>query len=265
MLSLPSFLRSLTLASATLLTTFAAEATDRFRYGDAKFGSAYAPSWIVGYGGIDFAKDAYYYYGGFDMAVRGDVRRSGMMLRGTIGFSDYDYASNAVAGSSVEGDFREISGSVGWKITRQYSSMSFYAGADYRNHSQDPEDSNAAVSGGKFGGVFSADYRFDNGRAYLTLEGLYATAFNSYRGTIRGGYTIESVTFGPEVALIGDDAFNAQRFGGFMLLRYKPDPKVQSGLLLSAGYQFVDDPDTNIQSYAGHEGAYLTANVAWPF
>ena len=265
MLSLPSFLRTITLASASLLTSFSAQATDQFRYGDAHFGSAYAPSWIVGYGGIDFAKDAYYYYGGFDMAVRGDVRRSGLMLRGTIGFSDYDYASNAVAGSSVAGDFREIAGSVGYKIARRHSSISVYAGGDYRNHSQDPEDSNAAVTGGKFGGVFSAEYRYDNGRAYLTLEGLYSTVFNNYRGIIRGGYTIESVTFGPEVALIGDDAFNAQRFGGFMLLRSKPDATVPSGLMLSAGYQFVDDPDTDILSYVGHEGAYLTANVAWPF
>ena len=264
MLSLPSFLRTITLASASLLASFSAQATDQFRYGDPKFGSAYAPSWIVGYGGIEFAKDAYY-YGGFDMSVRGDVRRTGLMLRGTVGFSDYDYSSNGAVGSRVSGDFREMAASVGYKFVQRHSSMSLYLGADYRNHAQTPEDLNASANGREFGGVLTGDYRYDNGRSYLTFEALYATAFDNYRATVRGGYTIENVTFGPEVAVLGDAEFNAQRFGGFMLLRTKPDAKVQSGLLLSAGYQFVDDPDTDILSFAGHEGAYLAANVAWPF
>ncbi len=265
MLSLPSFLRTITLASASLLASLSAQAMDQFRYGDPKFGSAYAPSWIVGYGGIEFAKDAYYYYGGFDVAVGGNVRRSGLMLRGTVGFSDYDYSSTGAVGTRVEGDFREMAASIGYKIVRRNSSMSFYAGADYRNHAQTPEDLNASANGREFGGVFTGDYRYDNRHMYFTFEALYATAFDNYRATARAGYTIENVTFGPEVAVLGDAEFNAQRFGGFMLLRTKPDPTVQSGLLLSAGYQFVDDPDTDILSFVGHEGAYLAANVAWPF
>ena len=197
------------LASAALLALPATA-------GGFDFGARNA-TWAVSYSGTDFAKDSNYSYAGLLMSTKRDLSKSGIMLHGGVGYGSYDYANPSVVGGVVDGDVVQLFGMVGYMFVRDGGSLGVYVGADYQDHDLSPADPSNQISGGEFGFKVAGDVRHVSDRHYMTLEGTYSTAFDTYWSRARVGLTVNRVTFGPEGLALGNSSFDAQRVGGFGL------------------------------------------------
>ena len=67
----------------------------------------------------------------------------------------------------------------------------------------------------------------------------YSTAFDSYWARGRVGLNRGHMTFGPEFIAMGNDAFDAQRAGGFVMFDVSLVPNMPIEVTLSGGYQFL--------------------------
>lgn len=230
---------------------------DRFDFG------ARNAKWAVSYSGTDFAQDSHYSYSGIVVSTQRDLSKSGIMLQGFVGYGSYDYSQPSLPGGTVDGDIVQLSGLIGYMFVRQGGSASVYVGVDYQDHDLSPADPANKVSGDELGFKIAGDIRHASDRHYLTLEGTYSTAFDSYWTRARVGLTVDRFTFGPEGLALGNDGFDAQRLGGFMIVRHQLTPSLPVELTLSGGYQFLDDTSSSGgSSFAGGEGAYGAVNFS---
>ena len=228
--------------------------------GGFDFGARNA-SWAVSYSGIDFAQDSHYSYSGILISTQRDLSKSGIMLHGFVGYGAYDYSQPSLPGGKVDGDIVQLSGLIGYMFVRQGGSVGIYVGVDYQDHDLSPADPSNQISGDEVGFKVAGDIRHTTNRHYLTLEGSYSTAFDSYWSRARAGLTFDRITFGPEGLALGNASFDAQRIGGFLLVRHQLTPRLPVELTLSGGYQFLDD-SVGSSSFAGGEGAYGAVNFS---
>ena len=231
--------------------------------GGFDFGARKA-SWAVSYSGTDFAKDSTYSYAGLLISTQRDLSKSGIMLHGGVGYGSYDYANPSVVGGTVDGDVIQLFGTVGYMFVRRGGSLGVYVGFDYQDHDLSPADPSNQISGGEFGFKVAGDVRHVSDRHYLTLEGTYSTAFDTYWTRARVGLTVNRFTFGPEGLALGNSSFDAQRVGGFMLIRHQMG-STPIELTLSSGYQFLDVSSATGGTFAGGEGAYGAINFSIVF
>lgn len=229
--------------------------------GDTYYGAT--PSWGVSYTGVDFAKDSVYAYTGLVGSFNRDLGKSGLVWQAFGGYGSYSYGNPSVAGGEVDGKLWQFSGLLGYLYARNNGSAAIYLGVDYQNHDLDPDDPSNKVRGNETGFKVAGDLRHADGRFYGTLEGLYSTAFNSYWTRGRVGFMAGRFAFGPEGALIGNEGFDAQRIGGFLMMSHDYRAYRPVELTLSAGYQFLSDEGS--ASTVGGEGVYGGINLSIVF
>ena len=220
----------------------------------------------VSYSGVDYVKDSYYSYSGVILSLQQDLSRSGFMVQGYFGYGSYDYDNPSVAGGNVDGDLVQLSGLIGYMLVRSGGSASIYVGVDYQNHDLDPADPSNDVSGSEVGFKVAGDIRHITDQVYFTLEGTYSTAYNSYWSRLRGGLNRGRFAFGPEVLVIGNESFDAQRIGGFAVARTHLLPNLPIEMTFSGGYQFLDSSGSGgAGSSGGGEGGYAAVNFSFVY
>jgi hypothetical protein len=233
--------------------------------GGLKDGGYYEqPTWIATYSGADFAKDSFYSYSGAVVSLQRDLSRSGFVFQGFAGYGSYEYGSSL---GTIDGDVSQLAASLGYLWVRPGAAFGIYLGADYTDHDLTPNDPFNNVSGDEVGFRVGADLRLVGPTHYISLEGYYSTAFDSYWTRARAGLNVGHFVIGPEAGALGNEGFDAQRLGGFVM--FKLDffgTRNPAELTLNAGYQFLSDDDNSFAaSSAGGEGAYGGFNLSFSF
>jgi len=225
-------------------------------------GQQQQPTWIVGYSGVDIAKDSHYFYTGALVALNRDLSKSGFVLQAFSGYGSYEYANPSVPGGRVDGDGVQLSAMLGYMFVGQAATLALYAGVDHQNYDLTPNDPSNRVSGSETGVRIGGDLRTTGNYHYASLEGYYSTAFESYWARARVGAKVDRFTFGPEGVMLGSEGYDARRLGGFVMTKLNLSPNVSSELTFNAGYQFVDQGQF---SSNGGEGAYGGMNLSFSF
>jgi hypothetical protein len=166
--------------------------------------------------GADFGPDSYFLYlGGVTALQNQDIRtQDGFLLRGSLGFGNYDYDTPAVPGGNVDSDVFSGDLMVGYGHHFGPHTLSFYAGGEFQNHDPSPNDPGNSVDGTE-GGV-KAQLELNAHPAencVLDLAGSYSTAFDSYWSRGFAGYDFGPVTIGPEIGFLGNEEWDQVRFG----------------------------------------------------
>ena len=225
----------------------------------------YEPTWIATYSGADFAKDSFYAYSGAVVSLQRDLSKSGFVFQGFTGYGSYEYDSPGVPGGRVDGDVTQLAAMLGYLWVRPGAAIGLYVGADYHNYDLTPNDPFSSVDGSEVGFRVGGDIRMIGERHYLTLEGYYSTAFDTYWSRARVGLNLGRVIIGPEAAAMGNVGYDAQRLGGFAMLKLDFfGTKNAPELTINAGYQFLRD-DAGVGSSVGGEGAYVGFNLGFAF
>lgn len=220
---------------------------------------------LVVVSGIEVVERGHESYTGLFYALNGDLDRDGIVLRMHGSYGDFDYRTGA---GKIDGDYWQGDVMLGYQWVRSGFDFGVYVGVDYQDYDLSPDDPTSDLRGDEVGFKVALDLESngnDNSPFYLAIRGDYSTAFDSYYALARVGYDLGRFTVGPEGWLLGDESGDAQRLGGFLKLDLPELGTVSSELLLSAGYQFVDDSNKKKGGNFGEEGAYATINFKTAF
>ena len=207
----------------------------------------------------DLAKDAFASSTALYFALNGDLAREGFVARLSVSTDSYSYDLPGDPGGDIDGDAWAIDAMLGYRWIRGDVASSLFVGAEHQDHDLSPNDPLNPVRGSETGFKVA----FDITKApsaysplYAELAASYSTAFDTYQVDGRIGYAFDRIIAGPEAWLLGDEASDAQRIGGFLKTTLPPllFSDVSTAVTLSAGYQFVDDDHG--RSTFGSEGAY---------
>ena len=211
----------------------------------------------VFFSGIDVVEGAEYFYDGVIVALNRDLTRDGWLLR-AYG-SRVDYESGSEDGRGWQGDVM-----LGYKFTRGPIWGSIFVGADYQNF-DNSSPATSEVQGTEWGLKVAGDLSTAYGSPiYANLSGSYSTAFDTYWVRLRAGVHRDNHTFGPEAIMMGNDSFEAQRFGGFITMHNLNPLRMRPfDLTFSGGYQF--NSDDSGPGTGGSEGAYGAIGFSFVF
>jgi hypothetical protein len=249
------------LAYATATPTLAGD----YKGGSMKdVGYVDQPTWIATYTGADFAKDSFYSYSGAVVSLQRDLSRSGFVFHGFAGYGSYEYGSSL---GTIDGDVTQLAAMLGYLWVRPGAAFGLYIGADYTDHDLTPSDPFNNVKGDEIGARIGADLRLIGPGHYFSLEGYYSTGFDTYWSRVRAGLNVGRFIIGPEAGALGNEGFDAQRLGGFVMFKLDMfGTRNPAELTLNAGYQFLSgDDDSFSASSAGGEGAYAGFNLGFSF
>jgi hypothetical protein len=237
----------------------------------------YGPTYShIFFSGGEVVKDSWETYSGGIFALNRDLSREGVLFRIMGAYGRYEYVDNCptclppAVGNQHDGKMTQGDAMIGYQWVRNTVEVGLYVGVDYINHDISPPDPNNPVSGSETGFKVAGEIETKTLQMglphYFFLEGSYSTAFETYYLLGRAGLNRNGTIFGVEGWLLGDETGNAQRLGGFVMFERNLRPDVLAEVVLSGGYQFVDDIDTKYcGSFFGSEGAYAALNVAFKF
>ncbi len=190
----------------------------------------------VFFSGVDVVEGAGYFYDGVIVALNRDLTRDGWLLRAYGSRVDYDARSRR---------WSRLAG-------RHHARLQIHPRPDLGKHFRrrrlsglrlTPIGSTSEVHGTEWGFKVAGDLSTAYGSPiYANLSGSYSTAFDTYWVRLRAGVHRDKLTCGPEAIMMGNDSFEAQRFGGFITLHdLNPFRMRPFDLTLSGGYQFNGD------------------------
>jgi len=166
--------------------------------------------------GVDFGPDSYFVYlGGVTGLSSQDIHtQDGWLLRGSVGFGNYDYDTVAVPGGNVDSDVRQGDVMVGYGHNFSNGRISAYLGGEIQNHDPSPNDPNNSVDGTQGGVKGQLELEAKPAQdVELWLVGNYSTSFDSYWTHGFVGYDFGPVTIGPELGFTGNEEYNQVRYG----------------------------------------------------
>lgn len=208
----------------------------------------------VAFWGFNAKEDAYYLYAGFVHALSGDIGQEGWLVKGVVGFGEYDYKSLAVAGGDVDGDTTQLEASVGYQMFTDAMRLSGYVGVVWEDHDLSPNDPTNSTQGDEFGVKLQAEaVTLASSPLYAGLMGSYASPNDGYWVRGRLGYRLGGIVIGPEGLLMGNDEYDGQRIGAFIGGFNLGSLNVS----LSGGYADVDGTQGNSSVYGAIDFSLL--------
>jgi hypothetical protein len=190
-----------------------------------------------------------------------DLWKSGVVFRLMGAHSLYSYPEGLAA--RIEGREWQGDAMIGTHYVDAKFHTAAYIGFDYQNHRLTPNDPTNPVRGNGYGFKVAAEYETDDSLPYyLSLEGAYSTAFETYHAQARVGLRRNKVVVGPEAGILGDKTGDAYRVGGFVT--FEPTRRLE--LSMSSGYQFVEDKDSGGGATSTRSpGAYGRLGISFGF
>ena len=253
------------LAIATATPTLAGGGGGGYKDG----GYVEQPTWIATYTGADWAKDSFYTYSGAVVSLQRDLSRSGWVFQGFAGYGSYEYHNPSISGGRVDGDVSQLAAMLGYLWVRQGAAFGLYVGGDWTDHDLTPRDPSNSVRGSEFGLRVGGDLRLVGPGYYFSLEGYYSTAFDTYWSRARAGINTGRFIIGPEGGALGNEGFDAQRLGAFVMFKLDMfGTRTPAELTVHGGYQFLSGDHGSssfVGSSAGGEGAYVGFNLGMAF
>lgn len=173
------------------------------------------------YAGATASPDSYYGYLGAVGALNGDIGKDGFLVRASGAYGSYEYSRPGA--TDVDGDIYAGDLMLGYQTFFGADTFlsggraTLYLGGDYQNHDLTPVDPLNRVNGTEAGFKSQAELALNVTRLVsLGLAGSYSTAYESYWSRAQLGYAYHGVTFGPEAAFMGNEAYDNQRYGAFL-------------------------------------------------
>lgn len=211
----------------------------------------------------DLAKDAFASSTALYFALNRDLAREGVIVRLSGSMDSYSYDPHDFP-RDIDGDAWAVDAMLGYRWIRGDVASSLLLGAEHQDHDLSPDDPFNPVRGSETG--FKVAFNVTKAPSaysplYAELAASYSTAFDTYQVDGRVGLAFDRFIIGPEAWVMGDDASDAQRVGGFLKTELPPllFSNVSTALTLSVGYQFVDDDHG--RSTFGSDGAYGSARL----
>ena len=207
--------------------------------------------------GADTRDDSNYFYLGGIKAISGDLDQSGWLLRGVVGYGEYEYQTTAVPSGEVDVDQLSVQAGVGYQRVVDDTRLSFFTSVDYQDHDDSPADVMNSVRGDETGVAFQAEIDTTSGDWNYGVMASYSTAFDSYWSRARVGYNTGSVTVGPELVVSGNEEYAEERYGVFVGWPLS----AQTSVTLSGGY-FESEGDLSIRE---EDGGYASLGLSYQF
>ena len=172
------------------------------------------------FAGTSFTEDSDYTYIGGVTALNSDLDKDGFLARALIGAGGYDYSrtpSPSVDGDVISGDimvgYQKFFGDNPLTASR----ITLFAGIDHQNHDLSPNDPANQVNGSETGFKTQLEAEFKPTKTtQFDILGSYSTAFDTYWVKTQFGCNALGVNIGPELAFLGNEAFDQQRYGLFV-------------------------------------------------
>ena len=220
----------------------------------AQDGTEHVPS-VYSFSGSDWAQDSSSYYFGALISLQRNFNEDGFVLRVLGLLGDYEFDETTVPGGTVDGDILGGDVMVGYQFTRGLVTATFYVGVDYLDFDLSPDVPTEEIRGDEVGFKVAGDLETSSEiPLFLSLNGSYSTAFDSYYAQLRVGYNAKRFVIGPEGAVAGDRSGDIQRLGGFAKIRFDLTPVNNAEFTAYVGHQFTDDGGGLDSS--GGEGTY---------
>ncbi len=210
---------------------------------------------VYTFSGADWAKNSSSYYTGALISLQRNFGKDGFVLRVLGQYGDFEYDEITVPGGQVDGDMHGGDVMIGYQFTRGFVTATIYIGVDYLDYDLSPDVPTEIIRGDEVGFKVAGDLETSTETPlFVSINGSYSTAFETYYAQLRLGYNTRRFAFGPEGAVSGDESGDIQRLGGFATFRFNLTPVNESEITVYAGHQFADDGDGPDAS--GDEGTY---------
>ena len=226
----------------------------------------------VVYSELDISKHDVNFYSTFITALNRNLDKDGVLFRIEGLVDKYTYSGGLDRTQNIDGTEWQGAAFVGYQIIRDAINYSGYVGVDVPSISLSPNDPTNPVRGTQVGFKFKGEIETDLEKSwYLDITGDYSTAFQTYDSRIRPGWkfgpgkTEYQTVIGPEASFLGDETFDAQRLGLFVLIPIAINKDTTAQFIVAGGYQWVSDRGGTEASTAGEAGAYATMSFELPF
>lgn len=221
-------------------------------YNDTKSAAVWA--------GVGLKDDVIAGYAGGVFALNGDLGSTGILLRASGLYVDYDFNTALSPNGRANGDLYRVNGSLGYQIVGEAITWALFAGVDYQDRDINPGVANDGRLNDEAGFIVNARIATNGGSMFpLTLEGHYSTANNDFWARAQTGFDLASFTVGPEASILGNDAYTEARFGGYASWHISSDFDLQ----FRAGY--AEQLSGAGGSNSGGDGAYGGASMVFTF
>jgi len=202
--------------------------------------------------GYDDREDADFAYVGVTHYLNNDMHSDGFVIRALASDSDYEYKT--ISGKT-DADANSAEVMLGYQKVMESFVARGFIGVDYEDHDLSPDnrfdDNRGDTTGVKAQVELETLFSSANYGSLLTS---YSTANDRYFARLRAGHDFSGFVVGPEAIFLGDQEYNEQRIGAFLMVK-KAIPVV---LTVSAGYA---DPDTD----RGDSSGYFSLEVSKGF
>jgi len=196
--------------------------------------------------GIGATSHSWFGYASAVWAPVSGLDRSGLRLRAMAGYGRYDYDSVLAVGGGLvatefQGDVTLADIMAGYAMDLGALWLKGYIGVAYAGHNLTPDDPQNDIKGAKVGvkGQVEAWLEFTE-RVWLSADASWSLPFGDYWTLLRVGNHFGSlISAGPEIALLGNREFSAERVGAFIRVHFGTSELTISGGL-SGNYEESD-------------------------
>jgi hypothetical protein len=193
-------------------------------------GASPAP-WSALWAGGAFKSHVFAGFGGGVFALNGSLDADGVLFRGEYTHVGYDFSSTLSSTGSAHGTLSRGNAEVGYQIVRYGINSSLFVGPDYQDFSVSPSGAGNAKLNDKLGAMIVGRVaRTDSPQIPASLEGNYSTANSTYWTKAKVGFNFGQIAAGPEIALLGNAAFDEARYGGYAAITIVPGVILQTSL-----------------------------------
>ncbi|HEV8015053.1 MAG TPA: cellulose biosynthesis protein BcsS [Stellaceae bacterium] len=221
---------------------------------DAAAGAPTSP-WSAIWAGGAFKNHVSAAFAGGVFAANGTLDSDGLLFRGEYTYVGYDFTSALSSSGSAHGTLNRANAEVGYQLVRYGINSSLFVGPDYQDFNTTPSAAGNGKLSDKLGAMFVGRVaRTDSPQIPASLEGNYSTANSTYWSKAKVGINFGQITVGPEIALLGNAAFDEARYGGYSAFTVVPGIILQGSL----GYSQRLRSSSQISS---SEGAYVDVSI----
>ena len=210
------------------------------------------------FAGTSLAEGSNYTYIGGVTALNSNLDKDGFLARALVGVGGYDYSrapSSDVNGRIVAGDVMLGYQTFLAKNPLTATRLTFYVGVDHQDQHLSPYDPASNVRGPETGVKGQIEAAFQpTTHTNLNVLGSYSSAYDTYWLKTQYGCNELGVNIGPEVVLLGNKAFDQQRYGAFV-------NEIPLASSLSAG---ISGGYSN-SARRGEDGLYGEVGLAYSF
>lgn len=205
--------------------------------------------------GINAGRNITYGYLGAVTALNGNINKDGSLLRVGGGYGRYTYDTSAVTGGKVRGEITGSDVMLGYQSKFALGHATIYGGGTYENYALNKADNSSRVAGGKSGVKTQFELTL-NLCEKITAQNIsnYSSPFHSYWSQTSLGYDFGNITFGPEIAFLGNTSFKQQRFGANF-----------SNINVGIGKIYLGGGYLKSSGMLGNDGGYVSAGFASKF